>query len=256
MKAVILAAGRGSRMGDLTSARPKCRTRIWGKELLEWQLSGLKAAGIQNIGLVRGYLADTFTEDLRYFENPAWASTNMVASLECCAEWLEEGQTIISYSDIIYGPGTVKKLIEYSNADISITYDPAWLTLWQMRFANPCDDAESFKLNENGELRNIGETVEDLSLVQGQYMGLLGITPNGWRHIQHILDELPASRRLKLDMTSLLQLLLSAGIPVQAIPVEEDWYEVDSEQDLVVYQQHKPDGPDFYRAILPAVGQR
>ena len=60
LKEIILAAGRGSRMGALTNHLPKCRTIFQGKELIQWQLDSLKRAGIGEIAIVRGYLADTF----------------------------------------------------------------------------------------------------------------------------------------------------------------------------------------------------
>ena len=55
MKAIILAAGRGSRMCQLTEEQPKCLTKLAGKSLLEWQQEALKATGIQEIVVVGGY---------------------------------------------------------------------------------------------------------------------------------------------------------------------------------------------------------
>ena len=52
MKAIILAAGRGSRMKLLTDEIPKCLVKLRGKSLLDWQLSALRAAGITDIALV------------------------------------------------------------------------------------------------------------------------------------------------------------------------------------------------------------
>ena len=55
MKANILAAGRGSRMKHLTDERPKCLIEFNGKPLLEWQLEAIRAAGIDEIGIITGY---------------------------------------------------------------------------------------------------------------------------------------------------------------------------------------------------------
>ena len=57
MKAVILAAGRGSRMNTTTNDRPKCLTKFRKKSLLDYQLEALRSNGINNIALVTGYLA-------------------------------------------------------------------------------------------------------------------------------------------------------------------------------------------------------
>ena len=76
-KAIILAAGRGSRMNSLTEALPKCRTVLHGKELIQWQMQALEAGGVDDVGVVRGYLAETFEPNTVFFENPRWAESNM-----------------------------------------------------------------------------------------------------------------------------------------------------------------------------------
>ena len=55
MNAIILAAGRGSRMKNLTSDKPKCLVQLNGKTLIQWQLDALNQAGISNIAVVTGY---------------------------------------------------------------------------------------------------------------------------------------------------------------------------------------------------------
>jgi choline kinase len=105
MRSIILAAGRGSRMGDLTEEYPKCLTQFAGRTLLEWQLSALRAAGIRDIAVVRGYRAETINPSgCIWFENPDWAKTNMVSTLACASQWLERDDCIVSYSDIVYHP--------------------------------------------------------------------------------------------------------------------------------------------------------
>lgn len=82
MKAIILAAGRCSRMKDLTDDRPKCLVELRGKPLLEWQLIALRAAGISEIAIVTGYKRELLcNRGLHEFHNPRWADTNMVSSL-------------------------------------------------------------------------------------------------------------------------------------------------------------------------------
>ena len=55
MKAIILAAGRGSRMGNLTNEAPKCLLEVYEKPLIEHQIEALTKAGIKEISLVTGY---------------------------------------------------------------------------------------------------------------------------------------------------------------------------------------------------------
>ena len=173
MKAIILAAGRGSRMKHLTDERPKCLIEFNGKPLLEWQLEAIRAAGIDEIAIVTGYKREMLTGyGLVEFHNPEWATTQMVSSLCCANEWLEANTCIVSYSDIFYEASAVRSLIE-SKADISLTYDPNWLELWTKRFGDPLLDAETFRLNPDGTLAEIGKKPKTVEEIQGQYMGLL-----------------------------------------------------------------------------------
>ena len=59
-------------MKHLSSNLPKCRTILHNKELIDWQLSSLRGANITNIGIVTGYLSNTFKYPLTYFHNENW----------------------------------------------------------------------------------------------------------------------------------------------------------------------------------------
>ncbi len=76
MKAIILAAGRGSRMKSLTEERPKCLVELAGKALLDWQLEALREAGVSEIAIVTGYKRELLANrGLVEFYNPRWAET-------------------------------------------------------------------------------------------------------------------------------------------------------------------------------------
>ena len=183
MKAIILAAGRGSRMKSLTDERPKCLVELRGKPLLEWQLESLRAAGISDIAVVTGYKRELLAErGLSEFHNPRWAETNMVSSLACAESWLQGEPCIVSYSDIFYSPVAVQSLIN-SDATLAVTYDPNWLQLWTERFGDPLLDAETFRLTAAHTLAEIGNKPQSVDDVQGQYMGLLRFTPEGWAEV-------------------------------------------------------------------------
>ena len=138
MKAIILAAGRGSRMGGLTDTQPKGLVSLRGKPLLEWQLASLRAAGIHEIALVTGYRHEALSPyGLPMFHNPDWRRTNMVTSLACAREWLQAEACIVSYSDIFYEANAVRKLMD-SDAALALTYDPDWLRLWRRALIARC----------------------------------------------------------------------------------------------------------------------
>ena len=241
MRAVILAAGRGSRMGNLTEEAPKCLVPLAGRALLEWQMDALRRAGIREIGAVRGYKAHLLDgRGLVTFDNSRWADTNMVASLACAGEWLREAPTIVSYSDIFYPPAAVRALMN-ARGDIAITYDPDWLSLWSERFDDPLSDAETFRL-DGTQVVEIGRRAAALADIRGQYMGLLKFTPGGWRAVQGYVKSLPAERRDRLDMTSLLSGLIGRGERIQAVRVSGPWGEVDNAADLALYERMIGDG--------------
>ncbi|MGB6009491.1 phosphocholine cytidylyltransferase family protein [Castellaniella sp.] len=236
MKAIILAAGRGSRMLHMTDNRPKCLVEFQGRALLDRQIDALRAAGIEDIGIVTGYRREMLADRAsREFHNPRWMETNMVSSLACAEDWLSCEPCIISYSDIFYELEAVSLLMA-SRADLAITYDPNWLEIWQRRFADPLSDAETFRLNPDGTLAEIGLTPDSVQAIQGQYMGLLRISPTGWAEIARIRESLPASKRDKMHMTGTLQAIVQARrVPVEAVPYRGVWGEVDSETDLEAY---------------------
>jgi L-glutamine-phosphate cytidylyltransferase len=234
-KAVILAAGRGSRMGGLTDELPKCRTILHGKELIEWQIESLTMSGISDLSIVRGYLAETFDIDVMYFNNNRWSDTNMVVSLLSADQWLNESACIVSYSDIVYSSDAVRRLMAASG-DIVITYDPNWRSLWEMRFTDPLSDAESFKLDEDMVVE-IGNKTESIDDIEGQYMGLCKFTSKGWGYVKGYLSKISQKSIDKMDMTCLLSGLIKSGIVINAVPITDRWFEVDTESDLNKYQQ-------------------
>ncbi len=237
MKAIILAAGRGSRMKDMTNDRPKCLVELRGKPLLEWQQAALRAAGFDEIGIVTGYRREMLADrGMHEFHNPRWADTNMVSSLACARDWLLAEPCLVSYSDIFYSAAAVRALMD-SDAPLAITYDPDWLQLWQQRFGDPLLDAETFRLQPDGQtLAEIGNKPRSMEQVQGQYMGLLHFTPAAWQAVETLRAGLAPEIRDRMHMTGTLQRLIEAGSPpITALPYRGHWGEVDSAEDLAAY---------------------
>jgi len=236
MKAIILAAGRGSRMKDMTDEKPKCLVKLHGKPLLEWQINALREAGVTEIAIITGYkskLLDNYADF--YFHNSRWAETNMVSSLACAHEWLSAEPCIISYSDIFYDCSAVKALMK-SKAILALTYDPNWQELWERRFDDPLLDAETFNLQSDGTLVEIGKKPKSIEEIKGQYMGLLRFTPVGWAEVIRIRSKLNSKERDSMHMTATIQKVIEANnVLVAAIPYEMEWGEIDSTDDLETY---------------------
>lgn len=235
MKSITLAAGRGSRLGGLTASSPKTLMTLAGKPLLQWQLEALKAAGVTHSSIITGYCSEALIPYAdAHIYNPDWNNTNIFGSLLCAAALLASEPYIVSYGDIVYRADIAGKLMA-SDAPIAITYDELWLALWEQRFAEPLSDAECF-MQHDGWLQQIGSHATSVDEIQGQYMGLLKITPQGWQQISACIKTLPPGKEKQIDMTTLLSLLLSKGVRIAAVPVKGGWIEVDTASDISLYE--------------------
>ena len=237
MKAIILAAGRGSRMKLLTQNTPKCLLKIKERPLLEWQIDALRGSQIDQIGIATGYLKEQLSKfSLIEFHNKNWAKTQMVASLFCAKEWLSNSDFIISYSDIFYDTSAIQ-ILKNCHHDISITFDPNWRSLWEKRFEDPLIDAESFKLDSKNRIIEIGNRAKKIEEIEGQYMGLIKTSKKGWLHLVDLYESLNNNQKDNLDMTSLLKMVLKEKkFSIYAHPYNGLWGEVDYERDLESYK--------------------
>src|SRR5450755_634768 len=125
MKAIILAAGRGSRFGSYTQDGPKCLLKIGGLSLLERQIETFRRLGIHDIVVVKGFAAEKILiEGVRYYIDEKHRY-NMVYSL-FCAEPEIHGDVIISYADIIFEDSVLQSLLNAFSHDITVTVDTRW----------------------------------------------------------------------------------------------------------------------------------
>ena len=241
-KGIILSAGRGSRMGKATDEGPKCLLPLGDKRLLDWQMAAMTDAGISEIAVVTGYQSNVFrSEPIKKFNNARWNETNMVYSLMQADEWLNDNVCIVSYGDIFYYSSIVNDLIS-NKGDIAIAYDVNWKSLWSARFDDPLSDAETFRIDEENIVTEIGNSTDNIDEIQGQYMGLIRISPKGWKIISQFLAELPQEESSRLDVTSLLQKLIELGQEIRGVPNITPWGEIDFPQDMVIYEKFLSEG--------------
>ncbi len=250
VKVIILAAGEGKRLRPLTKDRPKCLVKIFGKSLLERQLNIFKKAGIVNISIVTGYQSEKITfPELNYFKNEKYLSTNMVETLFCAKENLE-GTVIVSYADIIFESKVVKELLK-SKDDISVIIDKKWDALWNVRFNNPLNDAESLQLDKSNNIIEIGKKVTDIKEIQGQFIGLMKFQGEGLsilkKFYEYAKKESEKGKNIlnqnlpfeKSYMTDLIQGLINYNYKVKAVLINNGWLELDSIEDYKIYEKMK-----------------
>lgn len=237
VRAIILAAGRGSRLGSLTDEQPKGMVSVAGRPLIARAIGALGAGGVEDIALVTGYRREALDGfGLPTFHNPLWASTNMVMSLHSAADWLSRTDCLISYSDIFYDPRWVERLAQCT-ADVAITVDRQWLTLWKARSSDVLADAETLRVDDDGRLLEIGGRAATVEEIQAQYMGLLRMTPAGWGAFRAAVEKLEPERRNAISMTEVLNLMVEAGHTVATVPVYGQWGEVDTPDDVALYER-------------------
>ena len=152
MKAIILAAGQGTRMGSETDDKPKCLIQYKGKPLINYTIETIRTCGIKDIIIIDGYKSKVLqsylsNNNVRFITNKEFYKTNMVYTL-FCAESEMNDDLIISYGDIIYTKEVLQSLIQNNN-DFVVTIDKNWLELWKLRMDDPLKDAETMKLNDS-----------------------------------------------------------------------------------------------------------
>ncbi len=238
MKALVLAAGRGSRLHPYTEDCPKCLTVLGGQSLIGRQMNVLKAGGIDDIVIVAGYRAEMLRfAGTRQVVNDAWATTNMVESF-FAAEHEFGDDLIVAYSDIIYQPRVLQALLD-SDAEISVIVDKDWRKYWEFRFADPLSDAESLRMDADGKITEIGNKVKAIEKIQAQYIGLMRFKGDGLTRLREAYRSMQNTERPwkqkrpveKAYMTDLLMEMILLGNRVMAVPISNGWLEIDTVSD-------------------------
>ena len=253
MRAVILAAGEGTRLRPFTLDRPKCLVELAGRPLLAWQMDALAAAGVDDVTIVTGYRAEQITVGRRRIHNVRYDDTNMVASLMCARDAFDgTDDVLIAYSDIVYEPRLVEALAG-SPAEIAVLVDRQWRDLWELRMADPLADAETLRVDDDGRLRELGRRPSGYGDIGGQYVGLVRVRADvatTWPSRYDMLDPTgpyEGRDRDHMFMTAFVQLMIDDDVPVHAVMVDRGWLEVDTCDDLHLYAGlHDRGGLDAY----------
>jgi len=136
MKAVILAAGQGTRIRSVHGERPKCLIEVDNATILDHQLDALYKAGITDVVMVVGYEKEQIVNHLRsrklshvqrvhFIENPAFAITNNIYSLWLALDWVRNDSFIVLNADVIFDADVLDRAVR-TTAPISMIVDPLW----------------------------------------------------------------------------------------------------------------------------------
>jgi len=254
--AVIVAAGVGfeRELMPLIKDRPKAMWEVGGKTILERQIERLRAHGIHDIVVVRGYKKEAFPklDGVRYADNDRYAETHNLASL-FCAESALEGRVLVLYGDILFDAGILQRLLE-AEADIALVVDHAWRENYERGVVHPVSHPELVvtqhsPLFKNRFLPTAGNRVTRLgrrlepAQAQAEFIGLALFSPRGTRILRDTyhrltksLNQHPFHEAARLEQASLVDLvqeLLDQGLPVAAVDIYKGWMEVDTYEDYV-----------------------
>lgn len=128
MQAVILAAGMGSRLGKYTQYSTKCMIRVNEKTLLERIFDSLRSAGISRAVIVTGYCSEGLMchaseaagsdIDMIFIHNEKYNTTNNIYSLYLASEYMEQDDTLLFESDLIFDETIVRDMVCCSDSDL------------------------------------------------------------------------------------------------------------------------------------------
>ena len=126
-----------------------------------------------------------------------------------------------------------------------ITADLDWEKLWSLRMDNPLDDAETFKINDQGFVSEVGKKPQSKSEVQGQYMGLIKISGRKIKALKDFYYNLDREAFYdgkdfdNMYMTSFIQKLIESGWCVSPAFIQGGWLEIDTSEELELYEKLK-----------------
>ena len=239
-KALIIAAGLGSRLKKHTKNLPKCMLDFAGKTLLQRQLDSYKKCGIKDISIIRGYKKEKINyKGIKYFENTDYENNNVLNSV-FYAEKIINGNIIISYSDILFDPSVVQRALD-SVHDISVVVDIDWRGYYVGRKDHPISEAENVIFNSNNEVEKIGKINTAKEEVHGEFIGMIKLSNRGaeilkqhFHRLKKIYWNKPFQRAKifqKAYLTDLIQELVDIDIKVHCVIIESGWKEIDTVED-------------------------
>ena len=241
MKAVIIAAGVGSRLGELTKEIPKPLIDVNGKSIIERQINSFRKFGINEIIVITGYQNHKFClENIEYVFNPHYANVEQAFSLLTARKQIND-DVIILFGDIIFEDKILKQIMD-NNGDIVIGVDRDWKKSYEKRMDNS-PTMSDFIAIKNGKIVKLfrkSTEFDDESII-AEFSGLFKLSFDAVKKIIETYEKLEMSHSgkfhyadslKKAKIIDLLQELFENGVEMEAVHLEGKWCEIDTPQDL------------------------
>ena len=241
MKAIIIAAGQGSRLGSITNDLPKPLVDVNGKSIIERQIELLYKNKISEILIVTGYKKEKFTfKNIEYVYNQNFLVHEQAGSL-MTARSKFFGDGLIMFGDILFDEQILKQVLN-SKGNISIAADRNWKKSYKERHDNPMEKADKILLKNNKIIQISAKKIDtkqndDIC----ELLGIMKLSPEGSKILINRYEQLEnnhsgqfhdAESFQKAKFVDILQELLSFGIEITPVIIEGNWCEIDTPDDL------------------------
>ena len=221
-KAVLLAAGRGTRMRELTVDLPKPMIEVRGKPVLQYIVEGLRDAGVRKFLIIVGYRAETVSNffgdgsrykiDIQYATQVVQDGTGRVVDL--ARNFAGDSSFVLSYGDILVDPANYKPLLDLPD-DVE--------AIIRVTRGEDVSKGGAVFLNERMELVDLREKVEPSEASSPWYnAGLYAFRPS----IFEFTAKLQPSPRGEYELTDAVRDLAHSGKKVKALEIAGEWADV------------------------------
>ena len=249
-RAILIAAGRGKRLGPHTEDVPKCMVQVGSKPILGWVWQAFAAAGVKELVVIRGYKGNVLEQFVRglvpnamFVDNAEWETNNILLSLACARRYIDR-PCLLTYSDILFTPAVARAAVE-SPAELGLVIDRRFRDVYVGRTEHPLEEGEVSDLMPDGTVARVGKKALPPEDAIGEYIGLTRLGARGVRVVANTLDQLAhqfsgrddqpfqrAARYRNAYLTDLWQQLIDGGVRIDPILIDGQWREIDTEQDL------------------------
>ena len=249
-RAILIAAGRGKRLGTHTDEIPKSMVDVGAHPILGWVWKAFELAGLDELVVIHGYRGDVLERFVRglvpkaiFVENTEWQNNNILLSLAYARPFLDQ-PCLLSYSDIIFTPAVAQAAVN-SPAEIGLVIDREFRTIYEGRTEHPLEEGEVSDLMPDGSVARVGKRALPPQDAIGEYIGLTKLGPRGVHIVANTIDQLTqrfagrehepfmrAAHYRNAYLTDLLQHLIDTGIRIDPILIDGQWREIDTGQDL------------------------
>jgi len=236
MKAVILAAGQGTRIRSVHGEHPKCLIEVDDSTILDHQLEGLSMAGIDDVAIVVGYQKEQIfgrvggrklgaIPQIHFIENPAFAITNNIYSLWLATDWLRGDSFVVLNADVVFDPAILQSAVR-SRAPISMIVDPLWRD-------------ETMKVIIEGDCVVRMSKKIPREQFSGTYIGITIVSKWIEERFFYTVDEVVSAGRMNEFFNVAVQQLANEGVQVGYTSTDDwAWAEIDDPLDLTFAQEH------------------